>query len=81
MNDDTLHAARLRYRAIVESGVDDPINAFLTQEGLVKPTTQQSYTLTYSPPKSVTLPAGWRMPTGQGGYPFGNEKYRLPGLW
>lgn len=76
MND--LQAARLRFRAIVESGVNDPIQQFLVGEGLATPMATLSVKI--PPPPRYDLPDGWRMPVGQGGYPFlaENARLRLP---
>lgn len=78
MNDTDLHAARLRFRAIVESGVPDPINQFLIAEGLASPTKEAHVSVT--PPPRFHPPDSWRMPIGHEGYPLLDEKYRLPSL-
>ncbi len=78
MNDTDLHAARLRFRAIVESGVPDPINQFLIGEGLASPTKEAQLSVT--PPPRFDPPDSWRMPIGCANYPLQDEGYRLPGL-
>lgn len=71
-----LQAARLRFRAIVESGVSDPIQQFLIGEGLATPMTTLAVII--PPPPRYELPDGWRMPVGCGAdYPFLAENYRL----
>lgn len=78
MTTNDLDAARLRYRAILDSGESEPIVCFLIAEGLASPTKEVHTTAT--PPPRFNPPDSWRMPIGQAGYPFHAEKYRLPGL-
>ena len=75
MNDS--ESARLRFRAIVESGVPDPIQQFLIAEGLATPMASVT-TKVIAPPPRFVPPEGWRMPVGCGAnYPFLRENYRL----
>lgn len=72
MNHDDLHAARLRFRALIESGVPDPINQFLIAEGLASPVKEVHITI--QPPPRFYPPEGWRMPMGHAGYPFNKNR-------